>query len=708
MQKRLILATLLTTPLFGCGGGGTATPTPAPTTISLSAPVTQALAGGKPLTLAASSSSSEPVTWQLAPAAPGSLSTSAGGAQYTPPATVSSNTSVTITASAGSASRTITVTVYPEPGAAGLSLIAGTLGGRGLIDGSGSAARLSKVGNMAGASDGTMYFSDEIISGSDNERRYALRSMSPAGAVTTLLQTIDGFTDGNRSQARISHVPALAPAADGSLWFIDYGKLGYHFRKLGTDGSVNTISSALALSDVKHMVAGRDGNLYVLAGVAVMRLSPSGALSTLAGQPGASGDALDGTGTAARFYDPRDLTIDRNGDLFVVDAAAVRKIDMRGTVSTVAGQIGTLYQDALDGNGSAARFSNPSSLDAAADGSLLVLDSQSSGPVLRKVSAAGAVSTLYRGSNPPQRLPFELRSAARLVRVSASAPVLVVREGQVDQLSGGTLLPLAGLEDDSDTERDGVGAAARFMGPSQLAADRAGNLYVADDITNYGGHVVAMEGLSLRKIAADGTVSTLVAADRSFAQVAGMAVDGNGSLYMVEKAPSGILRNPYGGAVYRIGSDGKRTLLAGISPNAEAHSGAVLDGQGGAARFGAPRLAGIDGEGNLYLNDHDSVQNKDLVRKVTPTGLVSTVAAVPADVGTAWDGARYGSDGLASVYRLAADGSKLTIAGIPGMRGTVLGALPGGLDRPLAIVPTGPYSFAVTSGSAILKLVLPH
>jgi phosphoribosylformylglycinamidine (FGAM) synthase-like amidotransferase family enzyme len=114
-------------------------------------------------------------------------------------------------------------------------------------------------------------------------------------------------------------------------------------------------------------------------------------------------------------------------------------------------------------------------------------------------------------------------------------------------------------------------------------------------------------------------------------------------------------------------------------------------------------MAGIDGEGNIYVNDAGSV------RKVTPDGMVTTIPALPAALGRAPDGFRYKADQSGwRVTRVNADGSETTVAGAAEVPGTVLGALPGGLNAPRAIVPAGPYSFAIAAGNAILKLVLPH
>jgi sugar lactone lactonase YvrE len=117
----------------------------------------------------------------------------------------------------------------------------------------------------------------------------------------------------------------------------------------------------------------------------------------------------------------------------------------QSTITTLAGLAGS--SGSADGGGTAARFSSPTGV--AIDGAGNVYVAESVNNTLRKITALGDVTTLAG---------------------TAGA-------------AGST---------------DGVGSAARFRTPSAVAVDTAGNLYVAD----YGNHTI-------RKIAADGTVTTL-------------------------------------------------------------------------------------------------------------------------------------------------------------------------------------------------------
>jgi sugar lactone lactonase YvrE len=84
-----------------------------------------------------------------------------------------------------------------------------------------------------------------------------------------------------------------------------------------------------------------------------------GTVSTFAGS--GAGQALDGTGTAAAFKSPYDITTDGAGNFFVADYAAnkIRRITASGDVTTIAGS-GTLAS--TDGTGDQASFKFPGSI----------------------------------------------------------------------------------------------------------------------------------------------------------------------------------------------------------------------------------------------------------------------------------------------------------------------------------------------------------
>jgi streptogramin lyase len=216
----------------------------------------------------------------------------------------------------------------------------------------------------------------------------------------------------------------------------------------GVGGSQDGAGDAARFQSPGGVAADSAGNVYVAdtGNNAIRKISPSGAVITLAGLAGSRG-GLDRLGSAARFWAPFGITVDRMGNILVAEVAnsAIRKISAAGQASTLAGLAGNPGTN--DGVGDNAQFRNPWGVAADGNGTVYVADTSSS--TIRKITPAGAVSTL------------------------------------------------AGLAGNPGSS-DGVGGQARFSNPHGVAVDNAGNLYVADTGNN-----------TLRKITRDGIVSTL-------------------------------------------------------------------------------------------------------------------------------------------------------------------------------------------------------
>ena len=174
---------------------------------------------------------------------------------------------------------------------------------------------------------------------------------------------------------------------------------------------------------------------------------------------------------------------------------------------------------------------------------------------------------------------------------------------------------------------DGIGFAARFDEPFDVAIDKAGNLYVAD-----------ADNHRIRKVTPKGEVSTLAGSGNSghadgvggaaqFDSPRGITIDAAGNLYVVDTGNARIRR---------ITPKGEVSTLAGSTRG-------FADGVGITAQFGYPLGIAIDAAGNLYVEDTGNI------RKVTPKGEVSTLAGsayAHAD-GTGCDERRPASFGIA-------------------------------------------------------------
>jgi sugar lactone lactonase YvrE len=252
---------------------------------------------------------------------------------------------------------------------------------------------------------------------------------------------------------------------------------------------------------------------------------------------------------------------------------------------------------------------------------------------------------------------------------------------------------------------DGQGAAVRFNAPSRLDTDTQGNLYVTDT----GNSVV-------RKVTASGTVGTLAgngtcgsADGRStaaqFCNPKGIALDRYGNLWIADTGNH---------TVRRIDAAGNVSTVAG-SPGVCGST----NGPGGDARFCNPQDIDVDQWGNVYVVD----TGNSTIRMINTKGVVSTLAGQAGQCG-AVDGstkvsrlcapsgiAVEGNDlyiadtGNATIRRINLDNVTSTVAGVPGQQGIVLGGLPGGLDRPVGVARAPDGSFALTTHNIVVKLL---
>ncbi len=183
----------------------------------------------------------------------------------------------------------------------------------------------------------------------------------------------------------------------------------------------------------------------------------------------------------------------------------------------------------------------------------------------------------------------------------------------------GVVTTLAGLSGFFGSS-DGMGSAARFNSPSGTAVDSAGNIYVADSgnctlrkVTS-AGLVTTLAGVAGDCVAADGTGSLA-----GFNGLAGVAVDAAGNVYVSGWGSCTIREVTQSGVVSTIvGQDGKC---------------ASVDGVGTAARLDHPSGISFASDGTMYVADEAG----NTVRKITPDGVVSTLAGMP-DVSGSADG----------------------------------------------------------------------
>jgi sugar lactone lactonase YvrE len=635
----------------------------------------------------------------------------------------------------------------------------GDLGGSGNADGVGAAARFRGPYGLAVDGFGNVYVADEW--------NHTIRKITPAGVVSTLAGSagLSGNTDGSGADARFYHPSGVAADSAGNIYVAD--RYNGAIRKITQTGVVTTLArgadagfgepvgvatdiagniyvaawsltiSKITPAGVISTLAGSaghggsadgsgadarfarpsgiatddDGNVYVGDYFTIRKITPAGVVSTLAGTAGLSGSA-DGSGATARFDDPQAMATDGAGNVYVADSRndTIRKITPAGVVSTLAGRAG--LGGSADGGVADARFTYPSGIDIDIAGNIYVADHGNN--TVRKITPAGIVSTLAgsaevhgsadgRGADARFYRPTGLATdSAGNVYVADDHNHTIRKITPAALVS--TLAGTAGLSGSSD----GSGAVARFHYPSGVATDGAGNVYVVDTYNQ-----------KIRKVTPAGTVSTLAGsgaigstdgsgATASFrfcgpivcigpqadycypiycdSNAPGIAADMHGNVYVAEFCSHTIRKITPAGVV---------STLAG-----SAGLGGSADGSGADARFSAPSGVATDSAGNLYVAD----SNNHTIRKITPAGVVSTLAGGAGLSGSA-DGtgadARFNgprgvaTDSVGNLYvadfynntirKVDINGVVTTVVGVPGVQGFSAGSLPGLLANPWGV-----------------------
>jgi sugar lactone lactonase YvrE len=311
-----------------------------------------------------------------------------------------------------------------------------------------------------------------------------------------------------------------------------------------------------------------------------------GEMITVAGGGKELGDG--GRATAAGFCSVTDVARDRAGNLYVADAGlycdgpggnSVRRIDADGVVTTVAGGTGVLGAKGDGGPATNAQLNTPVAVAPDAQGNLYISDSDNFR--IRKVDTTGTITTV------------------------------------------------AGTGRQGFSGDGGPATSARLTGPSGLAVDGHGNLFVADFAAvrkiDRSGRITTVAGTGRSSRTPDPEHTTIAPrtrftgdhgpAARAVLHADDVAVDRRGDLYIADNA---------GDRVYKVDDHGMVSTVAGSVSG----KGRRL-GDGGPATSAFIDVAAavaVDRRGNILIADHHG----ERIRKVNSHGTITTIAGTGA------------------------------------------------------------------------------
>lgn len=294
--------------------------------------------------------------------------------------------------------------------------------------------------------------------------------------------------------------------------------------------------------------------------------------------------------------------------------------DIEGVVTTFVGSAGV--SATVNGTGTTAQFKEPSYIVSDSEGNLFVTDSGDH--IVRKITPDGVTTTFAGIAGTSGSADNATGTLATFdfptgIVIDSDNNIYVADKNNhtIRKITpAGAVTTFAGTAGATGTT-DANGSAARFDSPEPMTIDSSNNIYVGDT-----GNVL------IRKIATNGDVTTIagqagvsgdadgVGTAASFGNMQGIATDSNGNVFVADTGNQ---------TIRKIDSSNNVTTYAGASGVYGTTDGALAD-----SRFAVPCGLTFDKKGNLYISDNDN----HTVRKITPEGVVSTLAGTAPNTGT--------------------------------------------------------------------------
>lgn len=461
-----------------------------------------------------------------------------------------------------------------------------------------------------------------------DQNNFRIRRVDTNGIITTVAGTgTYGHTGdgGPATNAEIKSVASVGLDGANNLYIPDGGDL----RRVDTNGIITTVAgtgtngytgdggpATNALISCGYVAADLVGNVYFSDGgdKVVRKVDLTGTISTVAGNGSATYAGNGCAAVNAELYYPVAVALDPAGDVFITDQSnvRVRKVDTNGIITTIAG-IGLNGYTGDGGPGVNARLYEPMGVAADAAGDAFIADEWNYR--VRMVVPSDIITTLAGGgmgnpANGAVATNVDLSGPKGMVVDNAGNVVFTDYESVYSVGTNGLMHIVAGTGYGGFLGDGGPATAAEFNSPFGLAVDLSGDLFIADTgnqrvrKVDTNGIITTVAGNGTNGFAGDGGAAT----NARLYNPSGVAVDTAGTLYIADELNNRIRAVRAGGAISTVAGNGSNSY----------------SGDGGGATNAAlsePNGVAVDGAGNLFIADTDNHR----IRKVTPFASLPTL-----------------------------------------------------------------------------------
>jgi len=385
------------------------------------------------------------------------------------------------------------------------------------------------------------------------------------------------------------------------------------------------------LSQAEGIAIDASGVIYVAdaADNRIRKITRDGKIQTLAGTGAAGFSGDGGQAAAARLNQPYGLAVDSSGNVYVADLgnARVRKISVDGTIQTVAGGGSMIASGSGAVPAASAQFLEPRNVAVDSGGTLYISDFAAN-TVYQAVG--GAVSIFAGNGNAGFGGDGSTATQAQI-----KAPA-----GLAADSAGNVYIADSGNNRIRKVSRGNISSVFTTPAPTGLAVTAAGTLYIAstayfgtqfagiggltpavDVATDNAGNVFVTETQFVREISTAGV--NLIAGSGASRFFGG---DGGPAAQARMHAPSGMARDSASNwyiadsanhRIRKISNSGVIATIAGTgTPGIKGDNGPALQ-----AELNGPLSVAVDSAGNIYIAD----TGNNALRKITSAGLIQTL-----------------------------------------------------------------------------------